>query len=136
MAGDGRLRADLETAEALGVSLKRFSGWEPITTYTYDDDGRLLSSQPEPEWDEDEQIWMLALNFYRKMLCKLCGGPLWECTDPKNESTYVSGPPTRCHKTTATARQMEQDREAKIRYPQALLYQATTRKEEPDNADL
>lgn len=39
------------------MSPRRYGGWEPHTLYHYDSDGRLVSTRPEPEWDEwDEAI--------------------------------------------------------------------------------
>lgn len=35
-------------------------GWEPTTTYEYDDDGRLISSRPEPEWDDEQRHLAIA----------------------------------------------------------------------------
>jgi hypothetical protein len=87
--------------------LKRFHGWEPATTYEYDDAGRLLLSRPEQEWDDGEQVVMLALQAYRAALCPLCGGPLSVCTSPENELKFKGGLPIRCHATTARAIAME-----------------------------
>ncbi|HEX5996944.1 MAG TPA: hypothetical protein VFY84_17515 [Jiangellales bacterium] len=69
---DPDLRAKAEAAERLGISLKRFEGWEPATFYERDEHGQLVSSVPETEWDETEQGWMLALAEYRASLCP-CG---------------------------------------------------------------
>ena len=86
--------------------MKRFHGWEPATTYEYEA-GRLVSSRPEPEWDETEQTVMLALQAYHGSLCPLCGGPLSVCTNPENELKFKGGLPIRCHATTARAIAME-----------------------------
>lgn len=66
-------------------------GWEPRTVYTYDAGGRLVSSQPEVEWDEDERAWMLALGAYRSGLCPVCGGPSDECQSPETLEEARSG---------------------------------------------
>ena len=87
--------------------MKRFHGWEPVTTFEYDDAGRLLRSRVEAEWDDGEQTVMLALQAYRAALCPLCGGPLSVCTAPENELKYKGGLPIRCHATTARAIAME-----------------------------
>lgn len=87
--------------------MKRFHGWEPLTTYEYDSLGRVVSSRAEPEWDEDQQTAVLALMFYRDGLCPKCGGPLSLCTDPANEMRYDAGLPVRCHATTARGRAAE-----------------------------
>jgi hypothetical protein len=78
-----------------------------VTSYEYDDSGRLVGSRPEPEWDEGSQTLMLALQAYKASLCPLCGGPLSVCTDPENESKFKGGLPIRCHATTARAIAME-----------------------------
>jgi hypothetical protein len=91
--------------------LKRFHGWEPATSYEYDEAGRLASSRPEAEWDDGEQTVMLALQAYRSALCPLCGGPLSVCTAPENEMKFKGGLPIRCHATTARAVAMENYRD-------------------------
>ncbi|WP_346536940.1 hypothetical protein [Micromonospora sp. DPT] len=78
----------MEAAERLGVSLKRFGGWEPVTVteYEYDDDGRLLRSwsQPESEWDEQQQAWIQALVQHRAELCPCgCGQRYTDTTSPE-----------------------------------------------------
>lgn len=78
-----------------------------MTTYEFDGTGRLVSSRPEPEWDEGEQTAILALHAYRAALCPLCGGPLSVCTAPENELKFKGGLPIRCHATTARAVAME-----------------------------
>lgn len=104
IARDPALREELEAAERLGVSYKRFLGWEPVTHYVYED-GRLVSSQPEPEWDETERAWMIALETYRRdELCPLCGRPKQICQDPEAEFAFSVPPPTRCHVTTTLRR--------------------------------
>jgi hypothetical protein len=81
------------------VSVRRFEGWEPTTFYTHDDAGRLVSSRPESEWDEEQQGWLLALALARQLTCDGCGGWLPEttATDPEE---YVVPPPYRCGKCT------------------------------------
>lgn len=104
--------------------MKRFLGWEPSTSYTYDDGGRLLSSRPEQEWDDVEQSWMLALQFYRDaMVCPKCGGPVSECQDPANEGRFKMDPPVRCHRTTALDAGSEPYRkDTNVKAADALLY--------------
>ncbi|PLS25974.1 hypothetical protein [Bifidobacterium parmae] len=62
------LVARLKCARSLGMSLKRFDGWEPT-----DDD--------PTEWDETERTWMLALQAYEDGLCPVCGMPTRVCHD-------------------------------------------------------
>lgn len=75
--------------------------------HEYDDAGRLVRSRPEPEWDEQEQTVMLALQRFNAETCPACGGPLALCTDPKNEGKYKTGLPVRCHATTSKMRAAE-----------------------------
>ncbi|WNM64504.1 tail assembly chaperone [Arthrobacter phage MidnightRain] len=100
LQGDAGFRAEVTAAHSLGISLKRFHGWEPETVYTYEG-GRLISSKPEAEWDDREQSLVLAMHAYKSTLCPLCGLPVDVCTDPKNERKFKAGQPIRCHKTTA-----------------------------------
>lgn len=61
--------AQLKTARRLGISYKRFCGWQPT-----DDD--------PIEWDETERSWMLALDEYENtVICPLCGMPSKFCHD-------------------------------------------------------
>jgi hypothetical protein len=104
------LRAEVEAAEKLGISLKRFRGWEPTTTtrYTWDRDNRSegpdgYTSTVEPEWDEVEQGWMLALSLYRDRRCPGCGGDIDVTTNPENEEQYRHELPLQCFRCVAFA---------------------------------
>jgi len=78
------------------------SGWEPRTIYEHDAAGRLVSSRPEPEWDEIEVGWMLALEAWRRdTLCPLCGGPKEICQAPYGTYIYDTDVPIRCNVKTA-----------------------------------
>lgn len=102
MAEDPDTRAEVEVAERLGISYKRLSGWEPTTYYTYDEQGRMVSSTPEPEWDDVEVGWMVELERWRRQnLCPLCGFPTEICQAPYGEYVYSTGEPVRCNVTTA-----------------------------------
>lgn len=68
--------------------------------YEYDDQGRLVSSVAESEWDETEQAWMLALQEYRDSLCPLCGWPTSVCQNPEYTNLLRAKLPTRCMVTT------------------------------------
>ncbi|GAA3699163.1 hypothetical protein GCM10022377_10230 [Zhihengliuella alba] len=78
----------------MGISHRRFRGWMP--------------AEGESEWSDMEQDKMLALSTYEALLCPKCGGPLGECTDPKNQGRYAVEPPTRCHRMTAHIREVDQ----------------------------
>jgi hypothetical protein len=97
-------------------------GWEPTTTYLYDEEGRLVSSQPEPEWDEVERAWVQGLHEYRsRQLCKSCGLPKSVCRAPETED-LVTAESERCHVSAAIARRRKADSEAEIPYPESLVY--------------
>lgn len=105
------------------MSLKRFSGWEPQTFYEYDDEGRMVSSRPEVEWDDTEQGWMLALEKWRtERLCPLCGYPKDVCQAPEFTYRYDVNAPVRCRVTTAI-RQAQRGKE--FPDPDALIFQTT-----------
>ncbi len=110
----------------MGISLRRFEGWEPRTLYSHDDDGRLVESTPEPEWDFQEQAWMLALGLYRKNRCHGCGGDLTETTDAKHEDRYHPILPVQCHRCAAFARAHEQYKD--YPHPQSLLHRVELRR--------
>lgn len=98
----------MRTARALGVSYKRFQGWEPATVYEYDEAGRLVASRPEVEWDSTEQDWMLALDAWeQEELCPLCGWPREVCQARESENLLQVPAPIRCHVTTAIKRAQE-----------------------------
>lgn len=60
---------ELKTCRKLGISLKRFHGWEP-------------TASDSVEWDEGEREWMLALDQYeRTKICPICGSPRDFCGD-------------------------------------------------------
>lgn len=92
------------------MSLKRFRGWEPTTTYQHAR-GRsgpvLTSSTVDAEWDEQEQGWMLALAQYEATLCPQCKGSLVETTKAENEDAYEPDLPYTCHRCVAIARSYE-----------------------------
>lgn len=49
----------------------------------------------EPEWDEDERAWMLALATREAAECRRCGGDLVETTDHEH-NRYVPDKPIVC----------------------------------------
>lgn len=91
--------------------------------YVYDGD-RLVSSRPEPEWDDREQTLTLALQAYKDSLCSMCGLPVEVCTAAENEGKFKTEGPIRCHKTTAlliAGKKLD----PKHMYPEALMFGAT-----------
>lgn len=109
----------METAEKLGISLKRFRGWEPTTTYVHRG-GRLAESQPEPEWDEQEQGWMLALRLHRRGCCPNCNGNLEITTAAENEERFKALPPLQCFRCLALSRSHEEWQDEK--HPMSYLH--------------
>lgn len=93
----------MTAARALGISLKRFDGWEPETvSWREKRAGRMVTvTEREPEWDAEQQEWMLALALAEADECPGCHGRLSETTLPENDGAYLPGPPTRCHRCTA-----------------------------------
>lgn len=65
--------------------------------YVHSDEGVLVSSQPEAEWDEQEQAWMLALAERESLTCTGCGGWLPETTALEHDGRYKPPTPIRCH---------------------------------------
>jgi hypothetical protein len=84
----------------LGISPKRFGGWEPTETtrYFYDRRGRVIRTETtrEAEWDSEQQALMLALAEGRLLFCPDCGGDRDETMDPKNEFAYKAIGPWLC----------------------------------------
>lgn len=114
----------------MGISLRRFDGWEPAeeTTYEYDGDGRLVRSVTtrETEWTEEEQDWMLALSEYRASLCPCgCGHPLRETAAQEGTHEWTVPPPVRCLARDALS--IAQNTAQRDR-PEALLWRVERRR--------
>lgn len=62
-----------------------------------------MSSQPEQEWDEEQQAYMLALAEREALSCGGCGGWLPETTAIENDGRYAPPEPVRCHSCTTQA---------------------------------
>jgi hypothetical protein len=104
-AADPRLRAELEAARSWGVSWRRFCGWEPTvtTTFEYDPAGRLLRSVTvtEPEWDDIGRAAVYALMRLEADLCPGCSQPLAVTAAKENEFRWREGASVRCHRCVA-----------------------------------
>lgn len=84
---------------ALGISPRRFDGWEPrrYTTVAYDAEGRLSATVTtvEPEWDDEDRALLYALEDYEADLCPGCGHPMSESLhregvpDPQYQAAYA-----------------------------------------------
>ncbi len=88
------------------MSWRRFCGWEPrvTTTYEYDPGGRLVRSvtTTEAEWDDTGRAAALALRAYEADLCPGCKQPLTETAAHANMGRYAADLAIRCHRCTAT----------------------------------
>jgi hypothetical protein len=93
-------------ARRQGVSLRRFCGWEPRswTEYEHDELGRVVRSctRLEPEWDDGQRLWMLALAYYEATLCRKCGHDLHSSTSTK--WAWQADDPIECKSCTALSR--------------------------------
>lgn len=66
------------------------TGWEPRTHYVYDDTGRLLYTEPEPEFDDFDREHFDALADVKANECPKCGGQLDKTTDTEHVSWHVT----------------------------------------------
>lgn len=93
-------------ARSLGISVKRFLGWEPTTTVTheYETGLRVRSTETrEAEWDDEQRGWMLALSDLEDQSCPGCGGWLAHTTSIEMSDNYIAEHPLRCHRCEALA---------------------------------
>lgn len=68
----------------MGVSPRRYAGWEPRTRYRYDDHGRIIHTRPEPEWDEWDQVLVDELQNWQSDVHS-CGHHRSEQRDPDTQ---------------------------------------------------
>lgn len=105
LVGNPGLRAELEAARSWGVPWRRWAGWEPaeVTTYEYDDAGRLVRSMTvrEAEWGELDRAAAMSLMDYEASVCHGCKQPLADATDIGNEERWTAEVTARCHSCTA-----------------------------------
>lgn len=84
----------------------------------------MVSSIPEPEWDDVEVGWMVELERWRREnLCHLCGFPKEICQAPEGTYVYGSEPPVRCRVTTAMREAQKAARE--LPHSDALIHRPT-----------
>jgi hypothetical protein len=75
----------VQAARTLGVSTRRFEGWEPkqttrVTEWTPDGRPAVWVTEPEPEWNRRERSLMLALALWEGQLCRKCHEHLEQAT--------------------------------------------------------
>lgn len=113
-------------AVRLGIAPRRLWGWEPATTHTYDEQGRVLTSRPEPEWDAEQYALVAALSTIEDDECPGCHGSMSETTSPDSDPDgdgshrYEATAAVRCHK--CTARELKAKQYADADAPSALRY--------------
>jgi hypothetical protein len=91
--------------------------------------GRLFSSTPEVEWDEQEQGWMLALQSYEDSRCPGCGGDINVTTASENEGRYRHQLPLQCFRCVAFAQSHKAQEEQP--YPLSLIHLVQQRPKKP-----
>jgi hypothetical protein len=105
--------------------VKRFDGWEPLEESIPEYDGDQLVrtvTRREPEWDEEERAWILALLTYRSQIHEACGHYLPDSAAPEAEGEYVAQLPIRCHACTARAQMYSRVEAAGNQHITALLF--------------
>lgn len=81
---------ELRICARLGISYKRWLGWEPSYRVERDGHRRITGYTPESEWDQTERDWMLALDDYEHSLCPRCGMPVSVCHDELTPTRYTA----------------------------------------------
>lgn len=117
------LRLKVQAAFGLGISVKRFDGWEPVTVEEHEYDGdRLVRTvtRREAEWDDEQRGWALAWLAYEANVHDSCGHYLPDSTAAEADDGYESELPIRCHACTARARAYA--RYSESQHPEALLF--------------
>lgn len=76
----------------MGISVRRFYGWEPgeVTTFEWDDDGRMIRAVTvrEPEFSEWDRMLLLADHREAHTVRGRHGVPMVEALDPKNQFAF------------------------------------------------
>lgn len=107
----------------LGVSVRRFDGWEPVEVHDHEYvDGRLARTvvRREPEWDDESRGWVQAWLSYKANVHEACGHYLPDSTAAEADDGYEVELAVRCHACTARAEAYA--RYSETRHPEALLF--------------
>lgn len=96
-----------------------------MTRYRYRK-GRMVASEPEPEWDDEQLAIMVALAEYRASLCPCgCGHLLTDTTASEEDVSFTVPVPNAC---LARMKLTEAQRKwADHPYREALLWHAVKR---------
>lgn len=82
----------------MGISVRKYLGWEPgeVTSFEYDDDGRLLRAITvrEPEFSDIDRKWLMDSWEAEQAPRGSHGWLMSEATDPANQGKFFVGPPT------------------------------------------
>lgn len=82
----------------MGVSVRKFLGWEPgeVTTFEYDGAGRVVRAITvrEPEFSDLDRRWLSDSLAQEQAPRGSHGWLMTEATDPANQGRFFVGPPT------------------------------------------
>lgn len=77
-------------------------------------------TETEPEWNDQDRAWAIALLQVEADTCPGCGQPRSESMHPDAEGGYEVDAPTRCHACT----ELERARAVERSQPSALFFEA------------
>lgn len=81
----------------MGISVRKFLGWEPgeVTTFEYDDDGRMVRAITvrEPEYSHLDRRWLRDSFEQDSAQRSSTGWLMSEATDPANRYKFYTPPP-------------------------------------------
>lgn len=99
------------------------------TRYEHDENGQLVRAVTftEPEWDDEQAGWMVALAEHEDGLCPRCGQPLDEAMDPESEGLWDVDGPFEDHACRALAVYQQRAGEGH-KHPEALRYTVRRRR--------
>lgn len=82
----------------------------------------------EPEWDDTQRAWMVALAVLEAAACRRCGGDLAETTD-YDAFVWEEQPPTVCLRCVALHASV--DKHAKHPMAAGMIHQVKARRRPP-----